>query len=375
MSQSVDARAQFLRLLEDLRASPSGEVRVQLAEQIGHAYANHELTNYERSLAYEICEACAADLEIKVRASLAQQLCASPLLPRGLAMRLAEDVHDVAGPVLLYSQVLTDTDLLAIIETASQDKLLAISQREKLSAKVGHELIDRGDARVVWSVLVNPGSNLEERSLGRALNRYPHDEIIHKALVERPHLPASVAAKLIGRISDELVKRVVAREDFQAQLVFDIAQRAEEAVIVGLQDEQVESLVNALHAQGKLTPMLLLRAIATRQRSFFTCAMARLACLPADEVEELLYEGEAHKRSDLYKQAGFPSSLFSAFNAVLSILRDTEDSGTQPDPETFEKKIVFRLAQAYRTVSPTNIDQALFQIEKSVFRHNRPVSE
>jgi len=367
MAQQADPRAQLSRLLEDLRAAPSAEVRTLVAEHVGHTFANHPLSNYERSLAYTICEACAADLEVRVREALARQLCASPLLPRELALRLAEDVQAVASPVLLYSLVLTDDDLLAIIATASQDKLLAISRRKSVSAKVGSQLIERGDVRVVRSVLANPNAQLKETSLHRAMARYPGDEGVHEALVERPHLPPSVATKLVAKISDELVQRLVARRDFPPQMILDIARRSEETVMISLQDQKIAGLVEALQAQGKLTPLVVLRAIALRERTFFTAAMALLTRRPASHIEAILFRGEAHERSELYRLAGLPAPLFSAFNAVLSTLRDADEAGTDLKRDVFEKEVVFRFAQTYPTVSPTNIDQAIAQIERSVF--------
>jgi uncharacterized protein (DUF2336 family) len=325
-------------------------------------------------LARKICEVCATDLEVQVRAALAHELCTSPLLPHKWALRLAKDVQEVACPVLSFSEILSDADLLSIIETASQAKLHAISRRKAISATIGRELVERGDIQVVTSVVSNPNAALDETSLHRALQRYPADETIHIALVDRPLLPESIISKLIVSIADGLVDRLVARQKLPPQLVFGLARRAEDTVLISQRYQQTAKLVKALHAQGKLTPMLLLRSLVKRERAFFTFGMAQLSNQPQEAVEALLFGGEALERSDLYKRAGFPPTLSSAYNAALSAFRDTGSKETDLDQVEFEKEVVLRLVQAYPYVSLANIDQVLSEIERSILWKEDPLA-
>lgn len=366
MSLSESPRAQLSQLLADLQKSRSAEVRTRVAERVGHAYANDPLDDRERVLACKICEICAVDLEVQVRAALAHQLCSSALLPHELALRLAKDAYEVAFPVLAYSEILSDADLLSIIKTANQAKLLAVSQRKAISATIGHELIERGDVQVVRSVVSNPNAILDEASLHRALQRYSSDEGVRIALVDRPLLPESVVSKLIVSITGGLVDRLVAHQNLPVHLVLDLARRAEDTVLIGQRHPQIAKLVEALHGQGKLTPMLLLRALVKREQAFFTYGMAQLTDRPQQMVETLLFSGEALERSELYKRAGFPPKLSSAYNAALSAFRDTNSEKTDIDQIEFEKEVVLRLVQAYPYVSLANIDQVLSEIERSI---------
>ncbi|MGE5164210.1 MAG: DUF2336 domain-containing protein [Sphingobacteriales bacterium] len=96
----------------------------------------------------------AADIEVKARAKLAHRLAemknAPPVLIRSLAF---DDAIEVAEPVLIHSERLTDDDLVENATTKSQDHLFAIAQRLKLSEKVADVLVERGDDRVVHKVV------------------------------------------------------------------------------------------------------------------------------------------------------------------------------------------------------------------------------
>ena len=78
-----------------------------------------------------------ADIEVKARAKLADRLAGMHSVPPKLVRSFAfDDAIEVAGPVLVRSQQLTDNDLVENATIKSQDHLYAIAQRLKLSEAV-----------------------------------------------------------------------------------------------------------------------------------------------------------------------------------------------------------------------------------------------
>ena len=65
----------------------------------------------------------------------------TPHLDRALARQLAEDVLDVATPILVHSVVLTDEDLVQVIERSSVDHARAVAMRPALNVAVTNALI------------------------------------------------------------------------------------------------------------------------------------------------------------------------------------------------------------------------------------------
>ena len=107
----------------------------------------------------DVLQQLAADIELQARARLAHQMANLDNAPPKLIRKLAfDDEIEVAGTVLVHSQQLTDADLVENAKTKSQQHLLAIANRLKLSEAVTDVLVDRGDNKVVRTVARNRGA-------------------------------------------------------------------------------------------------------------------------------------------------------------------------------------------------------------------------
>src|SRR3954454_21847550 len=100
--------------VQRLMASPSSDVRAETAEKLALAFDAGTLTDSERQLAEAIFRVMMKDVEVMVREALARNLKETADLPRDVALSLAKDVESVALPVLQFSTVLSDTDLIEI---------------------------------------------------------------------------------------------------------------------------------------------------------------------------------------------------------------------------------------------------------------------
>ena len=110
------------QLLED----PSVETRAGMAKKIAIAYEGDSLTDAERRLAEEIIRKMIHDAEARVRQALSECLKDNPDVPRDVVMKLAGDTIDVATPVLRFSEVLTDEDLVEIVRTQPEDAQVVV---------------------------------------------------------------------------------------------------------------------------------------------------------------------------------------------------------------------------------------------------------
>lgn len=119
-------------------------------------------SNEARELFAEVLDLIIADVEEAARQQLAERLAPRCDAPRRVVVRLAGDVIAVAAPVLIRSQVLEDDDLAPLAAEKSQDHLLAIAKRVRLSALITDILIGRGDAPVLDCVAENPGAGFSE---------------------------------------------------------------------------------------------------------------------------------------------------------------------------------------------------------------------
>ena len=113
--------------VQRLLADPSADTRAEMAAKVALEFKRGALTPQERRIAEEIVRAMTRDAVMRVREALAEHLKDSPHLPRDAALTLARDVDKVAVLVLQHSQVLSDEDLITLMQNASSAKLKAIA--------------------------------------------------------------------------------------------------------------------------------------------------------------------------------------------------------------------------------------------------------
>ncbi|MGG2362298.1 DUF2336 domain-containing protein, partial [Salmonella enterica] len=86
----------------------------------------------------QVIEVLARDQLPRIRAIVAEEIKQATNVPHGLVKRLAADLSSIVStPVLEYSPLLSDDDLLEIIATGSAaERLSAIARRSNLSYNV-----------------------------------------------------------------------------------------------------------------------------------------------------------------------------------------------------------------------------------------------
>jgi len=206
-SRSTHALAESRSVLDELIspvATASAKHRLKVIDRITDLFAAGSRSySYEQiSLFDDVLRRLSADVEVKARAKLAQRLAGMGSAPPKLVRSLAfDDEIEVAGPVLVRSEQLSDDDLVENATTKSQEHLLAIAQRLKLSEAVTDVLVDRGDDRVVHKVVRNKGARFSLAGYGKLTSRARYDRRLTLALGERSDLPRQYFLKLLEAAS------------------------------------------------------------------------------------------------------------------------------------------------------------------------------
>src|SRR5882757_1307728 len=109
------------------------EVRVELARKIARlmpGLSEHE-SSHIFALTMETLECLARDATVRVRAILAEEIKYLDCIPRDIVLRLAQDLETVvSAPILEYSPLLSDADLIEIIACGQvQEVLVAVASR------------------------------------------------------------------------------------------------------------------------------------------------------------------------------------------------------------------------------------------------------
>ncbi len=163
------SRERYVSLLSDaesLGEKPLPVAREAIAVKVATYFTKGIFSSGENDIACEIIRLLAKDVEVRVRKALAENIKISKDLPRDVALRLANDVAEVAQPILEFSEVLTENDLVAIIRGAQQvGKLIAISRRNNISEVLSQELIATNNDEVVVSLFANNTARISQGRL------------------------------------------------------------------------------------------------------------------------------------------------------------------------------------------------------------------
>jgi uncharacterized protein (DUF2336 family) len=215
-SRSTHALSESRSVLDELIspvAAAGTKHRLKVIDRITDLFAagSRNYSHEQISLFDDVLRRLAADVEVEARAKLSQRLAGMGSAPPRLVRSLAfDDEIEVAGPVLVHSEQLSDDDLVENATTKSQDHLFAIAQRLKLSEAVTDVLVDRGDDRVVHKVVRNKGARFSLAGYGKLTSRARYDRRLTLALGERSDLPRQYFLKLLEAASSTVRARLEA---------------------------------------------------------------------------------------------------------------------------------------------------------------------
>lgn len=204
------------------------QVRLELAERV--ARLTTDLSEPDRGQAQlyvaETLQALAQDQTARVRRILAEALKSDPEAPHAVIQSLArEDDLEIASPVLEFSPLLTDNDLLEIIgEGCVSGKLRAISRRHGLGAEVADAIVASDDEPAITALLSNDSAQVREDTLEQLIERAAGVTAWHRPLVNRPRLSSSAAQKLATFVAHHLVRELQSRGDLDREVARRIGQ-------------------------------------------------------------------------------------------------------------------------------------------------------
>ncbi len=333
---------------------PSASNRAETADKISKQFSDQELSENERGLAEDIFRIMIKDAEVRVRKALARNLKQTPLLPHDVAVTLARDVDAVALPVLQFSEILSDGDLVDIIGDGpdSIEKQRAIATRPSVSEAVSSALVQAGNEDVLVDLIGNAGAEISEQSLQKVLDDFGDSERIHKPLVSRNHLPITIAERMVKLVSDRLRSEIVARGHLPEGIVNAVMTQSQESATIGLlsddsEGRDVEILVEHLHANNRLTGGLILRALCMGDIAFFEAGIARRASVSLINSRILIHDSGLYGLQAIYNKADMPASFFPGVRAALEVAHETDMDGREKDRERYSRRMIERILTQY----------------------------
>lgn len=318
VAQNIAAPRQTdILLTKDDDANVRGDLASKIA-RVAPGLSADEQDKAHRAT-YEALEVLAQDQITKVREILSEALKDVAGAPPEVIKTLALDTEiEVSGPVLEFSPVLTDDDLLEIIQGGpAQGGLSAISKRAKVSENVSDAVVGADDVDAIADLLSNDSAQIREATLDDLIERAPDVDLWHAPLAGRPKLPDGAATKLAHFLADNLLEVLQERADLDEETLKDVKAVVQQRIggdgDDGGQDflnmDPPLDMVDRLYKARKLDGNVVSKALNAGDHAFVLAALIVRTGLDAAVVKRIFVEKSAKGIMALSWNAAMPAKM------------------------------------------------------------------
>jgi len=282
--------------LARLAQSSNPRKRDQLFLALGSLCAVKPLESLDEAAISEIMFLLNKKAADNVKQQAANLLCTREWTPRKLILSWAGDEPQIANPVLLKSPVLTDDDLILIIQKFGLFHRLAIADRPGIVESITDALIVFDEPEVLITMTSNTTAQISMETFASCVRiSRRHDKLRH-SLTDREDLPRSLIPSLFAYSTEEERELISTRFGVDAdnfsqvvrQAVLD-KPRVEKSTNIPEDPElKVARLVSKLAKANKLSPAIVIRAAVEGKTLLFEHAIAHLTDVPVDQFRSAI---------------------------------------------------------------------------------------
>jgi len=344
-----------------LVSHPDRDVRAVLAQKICREVKSLALSSREKDVVEEILWFIARDAAVMVRRALAVTLKNSANLPHEIAQKLIRDVDSVAVPVLIFSPVLDQGDLLEVLKSKAAAKMMAVSKRAHIGGDLVKAIVRYGDSRVIASVAANDGAEIDVDLGSQMLDIYHDNDLIKESFIARRDLPTLVVEKLITMVSSEAARRLYENHEIPLDIAVKIATQSRERASVDFISQSWVSndlctLVERLDNEDRLTNTLITRAACCGQIRFCEQALAQKSGVSIYKAALMVHDSGPFGLKALCAQAGLDGRDFAILRASLTIYRDLESTSGKISRKKYQATMLERVLSLPITFTDEDTD-------------------
>lgn len=277
----------------------------------------------------EVLSALAEQTAVDAREELSHRFADTPLAPRGLVLKLAQDAIEVAGPMLSKSSVLSEDDLVVIAEEGGQDHLKAMSRREDVSERLSDTIVRRGDDETVATLISNEGAQISREAFETVSERAENSTVLQGPLVKRTDTPNDILADMMLTVRNHLRDQIMDRFDSVDPDIIDQAMAVSKARLAARMQQdkaigEAQKYVRSMAMRKQLDGGLLARLLRENEPVKCHVAFAEMAGVDYVAAKRALEQDSIDPLALICKSAGFDKALF----VTLAVLRhkNSEDA-------------------------------------------------
>jgi uncharacterized protein (DUF2336 family) len=301
-----------------LAVDAEDEVRQDLARKICKILP--DLTDEAASALQEqtiaVLEMLAEDQATTVRAIISEALKESFDAPRHLVLTLAQDLEEiVAGPILEYSPLLSDDDLIEIIAGGvAFGALPAIARRKEIGEGVSAAIAASLEIPAVAALLTNASAKVREDTIDQIIDQAEAVEDLHEPLAMRLDMSLRAVRRIAGFVGASLIEKLAKKRnltpDVETELKQIVRNRIDNAEEISLIAEPVlVSEAEALWEAGQLDEERLTEAIKEKDQNFVLMALSLMTGFNLKKIQTMLEAKNGKIVTSLCWKAGLSMRL------------------------------------------------------------------
>ena len=298
-------------LCEDVDDAVRGDLALKIARLIPDMPADE--VEKVRELTFAMLDRLSHDQLPRIRALLAEELKQARWAPPPLVKRLAMDaLAIVAAPILEYSPLLSDADILEVIAAGcAGESLAAVARRHEVSEDVAEAVVATLDIPAVTALLTNKNARIREETLDKVADNAADVDAWHGPMAMRPELSIRAIRRISGFVATALVEKLAKRAGLDAETAGFLRDTLQRRVNESAGDLELRERLeaHALNRDDMLNDEALDSAIETARHEFVREALALRSGLPLTSVDKLLRAGAAKPVVALAWKAGLSMRL------------------------------------------------------------------
>jgi uncharacterized protein (DUF2336 family) len=299
-------------------------VRASLADKIGRLLPGLLTSESEhlRELTLATLNTLSRDKATAVRAALSEAIKHLDSVPKPVVQRLARDVETiVALPVLEFSPLLDDQDILEILAAArATDVFCAVARRKGLSPDASDAVVATLDTRAVATLIGNESAKLRKATLDKIVVRAAEVAELQQPLVLRADLSAGLIRKLASFVGAALIEVLAGRDglddETRAKLKSELKARIEQTGKGGTAPDGEKASKTQL--PKKFDEAFVEAAADAGQRDSIVAALSKMGRIDVEVVRKVLGSGSAKALTALAWRAGL--GMRTAFKIQCAIM-------------------------------------------------------
>ena len=311
------------------------DVRMELSAKIGR-FGRAIGVSDDQARSKEIMAAVilrlADDPETRIRATIATVLKDADDLDPAVIRRLAFDRQiAVAAPVLQYSPLLSDEDLLALIaSTPTEGVLAAIARRLHVDARVTAAIVASSNSPAITHLLKNANINLQEDTIDALIDGASVERNWQEPLASRGELSEAALDRVVEMAVPHVLDHILARQNLPSLTASTVAKAIEDSLrqrpgeragnggagLSPMAEPAMEGLyrpsldkMHVLRAEGQLDEMALTVSLLTDHMTDLVAGLSILADVSVRTVLEIAAAHSARAICALAWAAGLSATF------------------------------------------------------------------